>query len=57
MKDLGVARVSLGSGSSRVAVGALRSLARELRDHGTFGALGTVAIPYPEVQALLARRK
>ncbi len=57
LKDLGGVRVSLGSGPSRVAAGALRSLARELREQGTYGALGTTAIPYADVQDLLARRK
>jgi len=39
MKALGVARVSFGSGPSRVALGALRSFATELRQYGTFAAL------------------
>jgi 2-methylisocitrate lyase-like PEP mutase family enzyme len=55
MKQLGVARVSLGGGPSRVAVGALRQFARELRDRGTFAALADLAIPSPEVQKLLSR--
>ncbi len=55
MKSLGVARVSLGSGPSRVALGATRRLARDLKQHGTFEALATEAIPYDEVQKLLTR--
>jgi 2-methylisocitrate lyase-like PEP mutase family enzyme len=55
MKSLGVARVSLGSGPSRVALGAIRRLARDLKHHGTFEALATEAIPYAEVQKLLTR--
>jgi 2-methylisocitrate lyase-like PEP mutase family enzyme len=55
MKRLGVARVSLGSGPSRVALGAIRRLARDLKQYGTFEALGTESIPYDEVQKLLTR--
>ncbi len=55
MKQLGVARVSLGSGPSRVAIGAVRQFARELRDHGTFAGLADPAIPFAEVQKLLSR--
>lgn len=53
---LGVRRISFGSGPSRVALGAYRRIAREIRDHGTFEALRTEAIPYPEIQKLLARQ-
>lgn len=56
LKALGVRRVSLGSGPSRVALGSLRRFARTLRDEGTFAALGTEAVPYAEVQSLLAQR-
>jgi 2-methylisocitrate lyase-like PEP mutase family enzyme len=56
MKALGVARVSLGGGPSRVAAGAARRLVRNLRDHGTFEALGSEAIPSQDLQALLTRR-
>jgi 2-methylisocitrate lyase-like PEP mutase family enzyme len=55
MKSLGVARVTLGSGPSRVALGAARRLARDLRQYGTFEALANQAIPYEEVQQLLTR--
>jgi 2-methylisocitrate lyase-like PEP mutase family enzyme len=39
MKALGVARVSFGSGTSRVALAALRGFVTELRSYGTFAAL------------------
>jgi len=52
MKSLGVRRVSLGSGPSRVSLAALQHLVRALRDEGTFAA---DAIPYPQVQKLLTR--
>jgi 2-methylisocitrate lyase-like PEP mutase family enzyme len=56
MKTLGVARVSLGGGPSRVALGAVRRLARTLRDEGTFDGLSGEAIPSQELQDLIARR-
>ena len=55
MKKLGVRRVSLGSGPSRVALGAHQRLVRTLRDSGTFAALTTEAVPFAEVQKLLLR--
>ncbi len=55
MKGLGVRRVSLGSGPSRVALGTLQQFVRTLRDQGTFSALATDALPYQKVQALLSR--
>jgi 2-methylisocitrate lyase-like PEP mutase family enzyme len=55
MKALGVRRVSLGSGPSRVAAGALRRFVGTLRDYGTFDALSEEAIPYQEIQQLLSR--
>jgi 2-methylisocitrate lyase-like PEP mutase family enzyme len=55
MKQLGVARVSLGGGPSRVALGAVRQFARELRDHGTLAALADQAIPPAEAQKLFSR--
>lgn len=56
MKRLGVRRVSLGSGPSRVALGALRRFVRGLRDSGSLEALAGEAIPYPEIQTLLGRQ-
>ncbi len=53
MMALGVRRVSLGSGPSRVALGGLRRFVRTLRAEGTFDGLSTEAIPYPDVQKLL----
>lgn len=55
LQSLGVARVSLGGGPSRVAMGCLRRFARELRESGTFGALRDTAVPSKEMQELLAR--
>ncbi len=39
LAEAGVRRISVGSGLSRVAYGALARVAREMRDHGTFNAL------------------
>jgi 2-methylisocitrate lyase-like PEP mutase family enzyme len=55
LKRLGVKRVSLGSGPSRVSLGALQRFARQLRDEGTLTPLATEAISYAELQALLSR--
>jgi len=56
LKGLGVARVSFGSGPSRIAIGAARRFARAVRDLGSFDALSSEAIGYQEVQDLLARK-
>jgi 2-methylisocitrate lyase-like PEP mutase family enzyme len=53
LQRLGVKRLSIGSGTSRVALGALQRFARQLRDEGTLTPLET-AVPYAEVQKLLS---
>ncbi len=55
LKRLGVKRLSLGSGTQRVTLGALQRFVRRLRDEGTLTPLATDAISYAEVQKLLAR--
>jgi 2-methylisocitrate lyase-like PEP mutase family enzyme len=55
LKALGVARVSLGSGPLRAALGLTRRLARELLETGTYEHLTRDALPYPELRALLGR--
>lgn len=55
LKKLGVKRLSVGSGTSRVALGALRRLVRQMRDEGTMTPLATEAVSYQEVQKLLTR--
>ncbi|WP_103539630.1 isocitrate lyase/phosphoenolpyruvate mutase family protein, partial [Streptomyces sp. SM9] len=52
---LGVARVSLGSGVAQAAYGVAGRAARELLAGGTYDALED-AVPYPEMQGLLAAR-
>ncbi len=56
LQRLGVRRVSLGSGPSRVSLFALQRFVRRLRDEGTFEPLATEAVPYTEVQKILARQ-
>jgi 2-methylisocitrate lyase-like PEP mutase family enzyme len=55
LKRLGVRRASLGSGTSRVSLGALQRFARQIRDAGTFAPLETDAVSYQDVQKLLTR--
>lgn len=55
LKRLGVKRLSVGSGTSRVALGALRRFVRHMRDDGTMTALATEAVPYQDVQKLMAK--
>jgi 2-methylisocitrate lyase-like PEP mutase family enzyme len=55
LRQLGVARISFGSGTWRIALEAARRFARELRDTGTFSAAVTKAISYAEMQELLRR--
>jgi 2-methylisocitrate lyase-like PEP mutase family enzyme len=53
LADLGVARVSVGSGPMRAALGFLRGVADELRDEGTYDRMGD-AIPYADLNELLS---
>lgn len=55
LEALGVRRLSVGSGAFRSALGHVRSLAAELRSAGTYETLTRGAIPYADVNALLAR--
>jgi 2-methylisocitrate lyase-like PEP mutase family enzyme len=55
LQRLGVKRLSLGSGTQRVTLGALQRFVRRIRDEGTLTPLATDAIPYAEVQQLLSR--
>lgn len=55
LQRLGVKRISLGSGTQRVTLGALQRFARWVRDEGTFAPLATDAMSYAEVQKLLSR--
>lgn len=50
--DLGVGRVSVGSGPMRATLARLREIAAELRDEGTYDGMAG-AIPYGELDDLL----
>lgn len=52
LQRMGVRRVSLGSGPSRVAYGRLRQFVSDLKKRGTWTALGEGAVTYAEMQAL-----
>ncbi len=53
LADLGVARVSVGSGPMRATLGYLDRIAAELRDEGTYGAM-TNALPYGKLHDMLS---
>ena len=55
LQAVGVARVSLGSGPMRAALGTLRRIAEELKTSGTYGLLAD-APAYSEVNQLLKTR-
>lgn len=52
LANLGVARVSVGSGPMRATLGLLRRLAEELRTIGTYDAMDG-AVPYADINKLL----
>jgi 2-methylisocitrate lyase-like PEP mutase family enzyme len=56
LQDLGVARVSYGSGFLKAAIGAARRLAQEILEKGTVNALDE-AMQTPEINALVGRNK
>ncbi|WP_051969319.1 isocitrate lyase/PEP mutase family protein [Kitasatospora azatica] len=53
LTDLGVRRISLGSGLSRIALAATVHAARDIQHTGTFAALAD-ALPYPTTNALMS---
>jgi 2-methylisocitrate lyase-like PEP mutase family enzyme len=55
LSRLRVARVSLGSGAARAALGHLRRVARELAESGTYSAIASDAISYAEANDLFTR--
>jgi 2-methylisocitrate lyase-like PEP mutase family enzyme len=56
LQNLGVARVSYGSGFLKAAIGATQRLAQEILEKGTVKALKD-AMQTPQINALVARRK
>jgi 2-methylisocitrate lyase-like PEP mutase family enzyme len=57
LRALGVARLSVGSGISRAALGFVRRAGRELYEQGTYAALSEDTIPFDEVTQLLTARR
>jgi 2-methylisocitrate lyase-like PEP mutase family enzyme len=52
LQQLGVARVSVGSGPMRATLGFLGRMARELREQGAFNLMTEGALPYANVNRL-----
>ena len=52
LAECGVRRISLGSGLSRAALGAMLRAAQEIRESGTF-TYATEALPLPEANSLM----
>jgi 2-methylisocitrate lyase-like PEP mutase family enzyme len=57
LQKLGVARVSIGSGPMRAALGFLARMARELHEEGTFSLMTEGTIPYADVNRLLQPKR
>jgi len=55
LAQMGVKRVSFGSGPMRAAMGYLRRIAQEAKTTGTYTAMLGSAMPYPEMNALFKR--
>ena len=55
LQDLGVARVSYGSGFLKAAIGATKRLAQEILEKGTVAAMKE-GMQTPEISALVARK-
>ena len=56
LQDLGVARVSYGSGFLKAAIGATKRLAQEILEKGTVAAMKE-GMQTPEINALVSRKK
>lgn len=57
LQQLGVARVSVGSGPMRATLGLVRRIANELLQAGTYSSFTEGAIPYAEVNQLFEAAK
>ena len=55
LRELGVARVSVGSGIMRATLGATRRIAQELKQSGTYTALLEGTMPFAEANALFEK--
>jgi 2-methylisocitrate lyase-like PEP mutase family enzyme len=56
LQELGVARLSLGSGPMRATMALTRRIAEEFRDAGTYSTMLADTIPYPDANRLFAPR-
>jgi 2-methylisocitrate lyase-like PEP mutase family enzyme len=56
MSEIGVKRISVGSGLARCALGAFLHAAREIREHGIFG-YGAEAVPGAEINAIFKQNR
>jgi 2-methylisocitrate lyase-like PEP mutase family enzyme len=57
LEEIGVARASIGSGVMRSTLGLVRRIGKELQAAGTYSALFDGAIPFAEINGLMARRE
>ena len=57
LQKMGVARASIGSGVTRSTLGLVRRIGKELQSAGTYSALFDGAIPFAEINGLIARRE
>jgi 2-methylisocitrate lyase-like PEP mutase family enzyme len=57
LQELGVARVSVGSGPMRATLGFLRRMARQLHEEGAFTLMTDGAIPYADANLLNGPRR
>jgi len=57
LQELGVARVSVGSGPMRATLGFLSRMARQLRDEGAFTMMTEGALPYADANRLLLSKR
>lgn len=56
LEKMGVARASTGSAAMRVALGELRRFGKELAQAGTFAKALEEAVPYAELNGMMARK-
>jgi len=57
LERLGVKRLSFGSGPMRAAMGLLRRICDEAKSAGTYALMGELAVPYEELNSLVAPGK
>jgi 2-methylisocitrate lyase-like PEP mutase family enzyme len=57
LQAMGAARVSMGSGVMRSALGHARRIGKELLDQGTFDLMLDGAVPFAELMALMSHQK